>query len=110
MTSLWPFVVWGIDLIGRLPKGRSSVQYAEVIVNYFTKWVEAKALVSITPTKIKKFVYKNIVCQYRVPHTIVLDQKHNSTATNSRSFATTSKSRRSSRQSGDLRLMGRLKL
>ena len=25
MTSPWPFAVWGIDLIGRLPKGRGSV-------------------------------------------------------------------------------------
>ena len=25
MTSLWPFFVWGIDLIGRLPKERGSV-------------------------------------------------------------------------------------
>ena len=43
-------------------------------VDYFTKWVEAKTLVSITPTKIKEFVYKNIVCRYRVPHTIILDK------------------------------------
>ena len=25
------------------------------------------------PTKIKEFVYKNIVCRYGVPHTIVSD-------------------------------------
>ena len=63
MTSSWPLVVWGIDLIGRLPKGRGSVQYAVVVVNYFTKWVEAKAVTSITPIKIKEFIYKNIVYQ-----------------------------------------------
>ena len=44
-----------------------------VVVDYFTKWVEAEALVSITPAKIKEFVYKNIICRYRVPHTIVSD-------------------------------------
>ena len=42
-------------------------------VDYFTKWVEAEALVSITPTKIKEFVYKNIIYQYGIPHTIVSD-------------------------------------
>ena len=42
-------------------------------VDYFTKWGEAEALTSIMPAKIKEFVYKNIVCQYGVPHTIVLD-------------------------------------
>ena len=39
--------------------------------DYFTKWVEEEALASITPAKIKEFVYKNIVCWYRVPHIIV---------------------------------------
>ena len=72
-TSLLPFVVWGIDLIGRLPKGRGSVQYIIVTIDYFTKWVEVKALASITPVKIKEFIYKNIVCRYGVPHTIISD-------------------------------------
>ena len=73
MTSPWPFTVWEINLIGRLLKGRGSVQYAVVSVNYFTKWVEAKMLVSIMPTKIMEFVYKNIVYRYGVPHTIISD-------------------------------------
>ena len=73
MTSPWSFAVWEIDLIGQLLKGRGSVQYAVVAINYFIKWVEAEALVSITPAKIKEFVYKNIVCRYRVPYTIVSD-------------------------------------
>ena len=25
------------------------------------------------PAKIKEFIYKNIVCQYKLPHTVVLD-------------------------------------
>ena len=49
------------------------MQYAVVAVDYFTKWIEVKAFVSITLTKIKEFVYKNIVCWYEVPHTIILD-------------------------------------
>ena len=72
MTSLWPFSIWGIDLIGQLPKGRGSVQYRVVVIDYCTKWVEEEALASITPAKIKEFVYKNIICWYGVPHTIVL--------------------------------------
>ena len=51
------------------------MQYAVVAINYFTKWVEAEVLASITPIKIKKFVYKNIVYRYRVPHTIVSDNR-----------------------------------
>ena len=70
MTSLWPFAVWGIDLIGQLLKGRCSVQYTVVAVDYFIKWVEAEALAS---AKIKEFVYKNIVYRYGVSHTTVSD-------------------------------------
>ena len=49
MTNPRSFEVWGIDLIGQLPKGRESVQYAMAIINYFTKWVEAKILAFIMP-------------------------------------------------------------
>ena len=28
---------------------------------------------SVTPTKIKELVYKNIICRYGVPHTIISD-------------------------------------
>ena len=44
-----------------------------VTIDYFIKWVEAEALASITPAKIREFIYKNIVYRYGVPHTIVLD-------------------------------------
>ena len=37
------------------------------------KWVEAEALASITPRKIKEFIYKNNVYRYGVPHTIISD-------------------------------------
>ena len=49
------------------------MQYVVVVVAYFTKLVEVEALESITPTKIKEFVYKNIVCWYGLLHTIVSD-------------------------------------
>ena len=73
MTNLWPFAVWGIDLICQLPKGKGVAQYAVVVIDYFRKWVGIEALASITPLKIKNFVYRNIVCQYGVPHTIISD-------------------------------------
>ena len=57
MTSLWPFAVYGINLIGQLPKGRGSIQYAVVALT----------------TSPRSFVYKNIVYRYGVPHTIVSD-------------------------------------
>ena len=62
MTILWPFAVWETSLIDQLSKGRGSVQYVVVDMDYFTKWVEPEVPASITPGKIKEFVYKNIIC------------------------------------------------
>ena len=42
LTSPWPFLVWGIDIIGKIsPKSSSGHEYILVTVDYFTKWVEA---------------------------------------------------------------------
>ena len=58
-------------MISQLPKERGGAQYAVVAMDYFTKYVEVEALASITPMKIKEFVYKNIVCRHGVKHTII---------------------------------------
>lgn len=71
MTSLWSFTVWGFDLIRQLPIGKAIVQYAVVEVDYFTKWIEAKALSTITMHKIYDFVYRSIICRYVISHKIV---------------------------------------
>lgn len=42
-------------------------------MDYFTKWVKAEALATITEKKITKFVWQNIVCQFNVPYAIILD-------------------------------------
>lgn len=38
-----------------------------VATDYFTKWVEAEALVNIRNVDMKKFVWKNIVTRFRIP-------------------------------------------
>lgn len=45
-----------------------------VATNYFTKWVEAKALASIRDVDVKKFVWKNIVTRFGVPRALVSDK------------------------------------
>ena len=37
------------------------------------KWVEVEALTMITEAKIQNFVWKNIVCRFGIPRTIILD-------------------------------------
>lgn len=58
MTSPWPFMVWGIDLIESLLVGKGGVKYAIVVVEYFTKWIEAEPLASITTKKIPELCHQ----------------------------------------------------
>ncbi|XP_074364540.1 uncharacterized protein LOC141705524 [Apium graveolens] len=57
-----------IDLIGELPKAKRGVKYAVVAVDYFTKWVEAEPLATITEKKLKEFVNRTIVFRYGIPY------------------------------------------
>ena len=41
--------------------------------DYFTKWVEAEPLSNIRDVETKRFVWKNIVTRFGIPHTIILD-------------------------------------
>jgi hypothetical protein len=51
----WPLQRWGMDLVGPLPTAQGNCKFVAVPVDYFTKWVEAKALVNITTPTIQKF-------------------------------------------------------
>ena len=51
--------------------------------DYFTKWVEAEPLANIREVDAKKFVWKNIVTQFGVPHILISD---NGLQFNSKSF------------------------
>ncbi|GJZ25097.1 reverse transcriptase domain-containing protein [Tanacetum coccineum] len=48
ITSPWPFYKWGIDIAGPFPEGPGKVKFLIVAIDYFTKWIEAKAVATIT--------------------------------------------------------------
>ena len=43
------------------------MKFLVVDIDYFTKWVEAELLASITQQNVKNFVWKNIVYRFGVP-------------------------------------------
>jgi ribonuclease HI len=73
ITSPWPFSMWGVDIVGPLPPGKGGVKFVVVAVDYFTKWVEAEALVHITSQNITKFLWRSVICRYGLPHAFVTD-------------------------------------
>ena len=67
-----PFTHLGLDIIGPLPKTSSGNQYIIVIVDYFTKWVEAQPLSSITSRDVVNFL-SQIFARFGTPNTITTD-------------------------------------
>ena len=49
------------------------MKYVVVAVEYFSKWIEAKPLATITSATIQKFFWQNIVCRFGVPKAITVD-------------------------------------
>nr|GEX33374.1 hypothetical protein [Tanacetum cinerariifolium] len=52
-----------------------KVKFLIVDVDCFTKWIEAKAVATITGSQVKKFVWDNIVCRFGLPEEIVSDNE-----------------------------------
>ena len=86
ITSLWPFSQQGIDIVGPLPRGKRHVKFLLVAIDYFTKWVEAETLSTVTETKIQNFVWKNIICRFGIPKTIISDNRRQFDSQNFRDF------------------------
>jgi hypothetical protein len=51
----WPLQRWGLDLLGPLPPAQRNLKYVVVAVEYFSKWIEAKPLATITSVTVQKF-------------------------------------------------------
>ena len=48
MTAPWPFAQWGLDIMGPFPTALRQQKFLVVSIDYFTKWVEAEPLATIT--------------------------------------------------------------
>nr|GEU40045.1 reverse transcriptase domain-containing protein [Tanacetum cinerariifolium] len=73
ITSPWPFYKWRIDIAGHFLEGPGKVKFLIVAIDYFTKWIEAKPITTITGSQIKKFMQDNIVCRFGLLREIISD-------------------------------------
>ena len=48
-----------------------QLKFLVVGIDYFTKWVEAEALATITEKNIRSFVWRNIICRFGIPRILV---------------------------------------
>jgi IS30 family transposase len=63
----------GLDIVGPLSTTQGNLKFTFVAVEYFTKWIEARAVSTITSKTAQKFFWQNIVCRFGVPSELTVD-------------------------------------
>ena len=73
LSSPWPFAMWGMDILGPLPKAQGVVKYLQVVIDYFTKWTKAWPLWENMASEVEKLNWKHLIYRYNLPYVIVTD-------------------------------------
>nr|ABG66296.1 retrotransposon protein, putative, Ty3-gypsy subclass [Oryza sativa Japonica Group] len=68
----WPFAVWGLDMVGPFKRAVGGYTHLFVAIDKFSKWIEAKPVITITADKARDF-FINIVHRFGVPNRIITD-------------------------------------
>ena len=67
-----------MDVIGPITsKASNGHRLIFVVINYFTKWVEAALYANVMKTVVARFIKKEIICRYGLPERIISDNDLN---------------------------------
>ena len=53
---MWPFAIWGLNIVGPFKKAKGGYTHLIAAVDKFTKWIEVKWEAKITAAKSVKFI------------------------------------------------------
>ncbi|XP_072072956.1 uncharacterized protein [Arachis hypogaea] len=73
LTTSRPFAQWGVDLLGPFPVGPGQVKYLIVAIDYYTKWIEAEPLASISSAHCRKFMWRQVITRFGIPEVVISD-------------------------------------
>ena len=59
--------------LGAISYGPKRVKFLIVGVDYFTRWVEAEPLATITLRKVEKFIWPHIITRFGLPIVLTVD-------------------------------------
>jgi len=62
-----------VDILGALPQFAGWKRFIIVAIDYFSKWVEAEPLATVTSQQCVCFIWQNIVSRFGVPIQLVTD-------------------------------------
>jgi hypothetical protein len=60
----WPFVIWGIDIVGILPRAPGGFRFLFVTIDTFTKWMEAMPVVKYRVRSSSQVAEHHILVQH----------------------------------------------
>jgi hypothetical protein len=65
---------WGIDIKGPLQISENSNRYIVVAIEYFSKWVEARAIPDQKTKTVAKFFFEDVICRHGTPKILISDR------------------------------------
>jgi hypothetical protein len=67
----WPFAIWGIDIVGILSRASGDFRFLFIVIDTFTKWMEATPVVNIMQEAAAKSL-QNIIYRFDVPRRVLM--------------------------------------
>jgi len=82
---VWPFGIWGLDMVGPLRTGRRGFTHVLVAGDKFTKWIEAKPIKNLEASTAVSFI-RELIFIYGVLHSIIINNGSNFDSDEFRTF------------------------
>ncbi|KAD6454612.1 hypothetical protein E3N88_09318 [Mikania micrantha] len=73
IVSSCPFMKWGMNIVGKLPKAPGGKVFMLAMTDYFSKWIEAEAFVHVREKEVISFIKRNILTRFGIPAEITCD-------------------------------------
>jgi hypothetical protein len=70
----WPFVVWGLDIVGPLRKAPGGYTHLLVAIEKFSKWVKVRPITNLMVEQAMTF-FTDIIYQFGVPNSTITDKR-----------------------------------
>jgi ribonuclease HI/transposase InsO family protein len=68
----WPFVVWGLDIVGPLRKALGGYTHLLVAIDKFSKWVKVRPITNLRAEQAVTF-FSDAVYHFGMPNSIIID-------------------------------------
>ena len=69
----WPFTVWVLDLVGPLQMAPGGFTHLLVVIDKFSKWIEARPIGKIKSEQAVMF-FTDIIHMFGVPNSTITDK------------------------------------